>query len=60
MESRDPCSVGPWLLQLFLTGPLYLLIYFPDCCLTLLELLPSTAIWWLTQGQILVFVILVL
>ena len=40
VESRDPCSEGPWLSQLFLTGPLYLLIYFPDCCLTLLELLP--------------------
>lgn len=40
VESRDPCSEGPWLLQLFLTGPLYLLIYFPDCCLILLELLP--------------------
>lgn len=40
VESRDPCSEGPWLSQLFLTGPLYLLIYFPDCCLTLFELLP--------------------
>lgn len=44
----------------FLMGPLYLLIYFPDCCLTFLELLPPQPLQWLMQGRSWILVILVL
>lgn len=50
MDSRDQCSEGKQLSQPLLMGPLYLLIYFPDCCLTFLELLPPQPLQWLTQG----------
>lgn len=34
-------------------GPLYLLIYFHDCCLTSLGLLPQKPLQWLIAGQVL-------
>lgn len=32
-------------------GALYLLIYFPDCALTSLELLPPQSLQWLLEGR---------
>lgn len=53
VDSRAQCSEAKQLCQLLLVGPLYLLIYFPDCCLTSLGLLPLKPILWLIAGQIL-------
>lgn len=44
---------GEGLAQLLLMGPLYLLIYFPDYCLTFLEPLPPWPCQWLMQGWVL-------
>lgn len=50
VDNSDQCSEGKQFSQLLLMGPLYLLIYFPDCCLTYLELLPPQPLQWLMQG----------
>lgn len=50
VDSRDQCSEVKQLSQLFLLEPLYLLIYFPDCCLTSLKLRPPQPLQWLMAG----------
>lgn len=50
VDSRDQCSEGKQLSQQLLVGPLYLLIYFLDRCLTFLGLLPPQPLQWLMQG----------